>query len=220
MRAAARRRAVRSERCGDTTTSKPSARRRRNVRTKPRGPRSRPRLSSIRTWSTSGCPANRDRASGRTSTARRRGWSRRRRAVTSGVVNTTSPRKLVCTTRSAGPARVTQAGGSPPCSPKPPRVTPAAGAPPGSLEPLGLIDQHDRNVVLDRVAQLAGATDESVLGRRQRDLPLALGAGQDFQQILAYRHRCFSLFLERPVAHLRVVAPGPGGRRGASAAFT
>jgi hypothetical protein len=52
-------------------------------------------------------------------------------AVSSGVVRTTSPRKLVWGTTTDAPA-------------------------PASIDAGRLIDEHDRDVVLDRVSELAG----------------------------------------------------------------
>ena len=54
---------------------------------------------------------------------------------------------------------------------------------------LGLVDQHDRNIFLDRVAQFAPVADESVLRVVEVQPALALGAGENLEQILAYRHR-------------------------------
>src|SRR5207249_7898490 len=142
--------------------SKRSALSRRAVLSQPSAPRSAPRLSSTSTWSMSGCPATRGTASGRTRSARRRGTSRRRSAETSGVVRTTSPRKLVCATSSAGP--------------------------PASFEAAGFIDQHVRDVVLDRVLELAPRAHEPVPRRGERDLALALRAGEDLEQLLADGH--------------------------------
>src|SRR6516165_7324543 len=164
MRAAARTSAVRSERCGDTARSNRSARRRDAIRRRPPIPRVAPRLSSTSRSSTSGWPASRDALSGRTRTAKRRGRSRCRSAAKSGVVRTTSPRKLVWGTSRLGPAG-------------------------DSGEVLGLIDQHDRNVVLDRVAELACPTHQRVLCVRQDDVALALRAGENLEQLLVNRHR-------------------------------
>src|SRR5262245_38821576 len=104
--AAASSSAVRNDRWGDTTTSNASRRSRRARRTMPPSPPSAARLSSTSTASTSGCPSSRGTASGRTRTASRRGRSLARSAVRSGVVSTTSPRKLVWATSSAGPTCV------------------------------------------------------------------------------------------------------------------
>src|SRR5438552_13078965 len=178
MPAAASTSAVRSERCGETATSKPSARSRRAVPSQPSAPRSAPRLSSTSTWSMSGCPATGGTASGRTRSARRRGTSRRRSAETSGVVRTTSPRKLVCTTSSAGPR--------------------------ASCEAAGFIDQHDRDVVLDRILELAARAHEPVPRRGERDLALALRAGEDLEQLLADGHGTPLLPLPRSVNPRRI----------------
>src|SRR5207244_3604781 len=146
---------------------------RRAVLSQPSAPRSAPRLSSTSTWSMSGCPATRGTASGRTRSARRRGTSRRRSAETSGVVRTTSPRKLVCTTSSAGPR--------------------------ASCEAAGFIDQHDRDVVLDRILELAARAHEPVPRGGERDLALALRAGEDREQLLTDGH-------ERPSSHSPVAS--------------
>src|SRR5438093_11998945 len=131
------------------------------------------------TSSTSGWPRRSGAASGRTSTERRRGASRACSADTRGVVNTTSPRKLVCATSSAGPGR-----------PSAPPEAPGSG----SLEPLGFIDEHDRDVVLDPIAELARPADERVLRLGQDHLALALRAGEDLQQLLADGHGPSSSF--------------------------
>src|SRR5438067_2127435 len=186
MRAAASTSAVRSERCGETASSKRSRPRCRAVRRSPRSPRSRPRLSSMSTSSTSGWPWCSGAASGRTSTERRRGASRARSADTRGVVSTTSPRKLVCATSSAGPSR--------PWVPPSGRGGPGEPPPNGSLEPLGFIDEHDRDVVLDPIAQLARPAYERVLRLGQDHLALALRAGEDLEQLLADGHGPSSSF--------------------------
>src|SRR5256886_6638321 len=183
MRAAASTRAVRSERCGETASSKRSRPRRRAVRKIPASPRSRPRLSSISTSSTSGWPSSNGAASGRTRTESRRGASRACSAERSGVVRTTSPRKLVCATSSVGPSR--------PCDGR----LDAPGK--GSLEPLGFIDENDRDVVLDPIAQLARPTHERVLRLGQDHLALALRTGEDLQQLLADGHGPSSSFARR-----------------------
>src|SRR5262245_43933513 len=129
-------------------------------------------------------------ASGRTRTASRRGAMRRRSAETSGVVRTTSPRKLVCTTSTAGA--------------------------PVSLDTAGFIDEHDRDVVLYRIQELAAPADEPVLARGQRHLALALRTGEDLQQLLADGHGDLSSGLSRsgdPRAK-RMLTDGGGGRRG------
>src|SRR5207244_3194224 len=81
----------------------------------------------ISTSSTSGWPRRSGAASGRTSTERRRGARRACSADTRGVVNTTSPRKLVCATSSAGPSR--------PCAPPGGPLRPLGGK--GSFDPRG-----------------------------------------------------------------------------------
>src|SRR5439155_24274964 len=151
----------------------------------PSAPRSAPRLSSTSTGSMSGCPATRGTASGRTRSARRRGTSRRRRAETSGVVRTTSPRKLVCATSSAGP--------------------------PASFEAAGFIDQHVRDVVLDRVLELATRAHEPVPRRGERDLALALRAGEDLEQLLADGHGRLSS--RSPVASIAAQVQRAGAPR-------
>jgi hypothetical protein len=52
----------------------------------------------------------------------------------------------------------------------------------------GLVNEHDGNVVLDFVNQAAVVTDEAVALLIQADVPLALGAGQDFQEFFADGH--------------------------------
>src|SRR5207244_12108757 len=101
-------------------------------------------------------------------------------AERSGVVGTPAPRKLVCATGSVGPSR--------PCDGR----LDAPGK--GSLEPLGFIDEHDRDVVLDPIAQLARPTHERVLCLGQDHLALALRTGEDLQQLLADGHGPSSSF--------------------------
>src|SRR5260370_19620910 len=52
----------------------------------------------------------------------------------------------------------------------------------------GLVDQHDRDVVLDRIEQFACAAHQTVLGFVKLDRPLALGTGKDIEQVLTKRH--------------------------------
>ena len=54
-----------------------------------------------------------------------------------------------------------------------------------------LVNQHDGDVILDLIQQFALITDKPVFRFRQIDIPLALGARQNIQQLLTYGH--FSL---------------------------
>jgi hypothetical protein len=51
-----------------------------------------------------------------------------------------------------------------------------------------LLDQHDGNIVFDRIHEVTSITDEPVVGLIEMDIPLALGARQDIQEILADCH--------------------------------
>jgi hypothetical protein len=51
-----------------------------------------------------------------------------------------------------------------------------------------LVDQHDRDVVLDAIDELARLADEPVLLRGELEVTLALGAGQNLKQFLADPH--------------------------------
>ena len=50
-----------------------------------------------------------------------------------------------------------------------------------------LIDQHDRNVVFDRVHQPAGLADQAVVCRVEMNIPLTLRARENIQKIFANR---------------------------------
>ena len=58
----------------------------------------------------------------------------------------------------------------------------------GAGQWFSLVDEHDRDVVPDRVAQLAMVTQQPLLVRTQGDLLFALGADKNFQQILVDSH--------------------------------
>src|ERR1051326_439781 len=57
-----------------------------------------------------------------------------------------------------------------------------------SLDLHGLVDEHDGNVVLDPVAELAGLADEPVLLRGELEIALALRARENLEQLLADAH--------------------------------
>jgi hypothetical protein len=67
----------------------------------------------------------------------------------------------------------------------------------------GLVDEHDRNIFLDGVAQFAGVADEPVLRVSQVQAALAFGAGENVKQVLAYRHREILLGFEFAAWQLR-----------------
>ena len=53
----------------------------------------------------------------------------------------------------------------------------------GVVDRLGLVDQHDRDVVLDRVATLQAGVVERVLALEVEERTLVLGAGEDVEQL-------------------------------------
>jgi hypothetical protein len=52
-----------------------------------------------------------------------------------------------------------------------------------------LVDQHNRDVVLDGIEQAARVTHEAIASGSKVNVSLALGTGQDIQQILTQRHK-------------------------------
>ena len=58
----------------------------------------------------------------------------------------------------------------------------------GVVDGLGLVDQHDRDVVADRVAALEARVVEGRPRRRSRERALVLGAGEDLEQLRIERH--------------------------------
>src|SRR5262249_44205245 len=109
-----------------------------------------------------GCPWTSGTASGRTSRSNDTGSRRRRSAERSGVVRTTSPRKLVCAT-SSDDARV-------------------------SVDALCLIDHHDRYVVANGIHELAAPAGQAVLQRREHQIALAFRARKDVEHLFLDRH--------------------------------
>src|ERR1700722_15453788 len=54
---------------------------------------------------------------------------------------------------------------------------------------LGLVDQHHRDILADRINQLARAAREAVLLLGHLQFALALGTGENIEQLLADGHR-------------------------------
>jgi hypothetical protein len=57
-----------------------------------------------------------------------------------------------------------------------------------SVELDRFVDQHDRDIVPDRVHEPTGVANESVTGRIQRNLAFTLRANQDFKEIRTDGH--------------------------------
>ena len=62
----------------------------------------------------------------------------------------------------------------------------------------GFVSHHHRNIILYRVFQLADRADQPVFIGRESQFPLALRAGQNFQQVLVKAHDRVS-FIKRCV---------------------
>ena len=58
----------------------------------------------------------------------------------------------------------------------------------GVVDRLGLVDEHDRDVVLDPVAPVQARVVERVLVLEVEQRPLVLGAGEDLQQLRVEGH--------------------------------
>src|SRR5690606_34003791 len=156
--------AVRSERCTAIATSKRSARSLAAIACMPASPLSLPRLSKVRTRSGPTSGAISGAASGRVNHQISASGNASRSARHSGVVSTTSPRKLVCaSSRRRG------------------RFSAFVARLPGGR----LVDEHHGDVVLDAGAAAAG---QRVALRRELDVALALGTDQDVEQLLTDRH--------------------------------
>jgi hypothetical protein len=69
-----------------------------------------------------------------------------------------------------------------------PHLMPPAGLEEVSIQRFGLVNQHDGNVVLDLIEELAVLTDESVACLVQVDFPLTLWTGEYVKQLLADSH--------------------------------
>jgi hypothetical protein len=57
-----------------------------------------------------------------------------------------------------------------------------------SFQGFGLVDEHDGDIILDFVNQAALVADETVALLVETNVPLAFGAGQDFQEFFADGH--------------------------------
>src|SRR5262249_14856184 len=62
--------------------------------------------------------------------------------------------------------------------------------PPGSGEGLRFVDQHDGDVILDGVDELATVADQRFVGRRPvNEIALTLRADEDIEQVLGKWHQ-------------------------------
>src|SRR5579875_740215 len=61
------------------------------------------------------------------------------------------------------------------------------------LERLGLVDEHNRDVIANWIDQPARFAHQAILARVELHFALALGAGKYVEQLLAHRHRQFLL---------------------------
>ncbi len=52
----------------------------------------------------------------------------------------------------------------------------------------GFIDQHDRDIILDGIEQVAGFADQAISGSIQEDISFTFRTGQNLQELLADRH--------------------------------
>jgi hypothetical protein len=61
-----------------------------------------------------------------------------------------------------------------------------------------LLNQHDRDIVLDRVHQIAGLANQAISPLIKVDVTLTFGTGQDIQELLIYRHPWYLLASSNP----------------------
>src|SRR5579864_4461583 len=73
----------------------------------------------------------------------------------------------------------------------------------------GLVDQHDRDVVLDRIEQFACPAYQAVLCFVELDWPLAFGTGEDIEQVLTKRHLMHLLWRPPPCGEPTGQRPSP-----------
>src|SRR5512145_3314081 len=146
--------------CISITRSKRAARSRRASRQSSSSRRTPRVLGTTITSSRCGLPMTTLAASRSTRYVRRASGKVRFSLRNSGVVNTTSPMRRRRITRMFT-----------------------------SRFDRGLVQQHDRNVVLDRIHALALAALERAAVLHEIDLGLAVRAGQDLEQFGVYGHR-------------------------------
>src|SRR5260370_7021197 len=77
------------------------------------------------------------------------------------------------------------------------------------LKRFGLVDQHDRDVVLDRIEQFACPAHQAVLCFVKLDRPLAFGTGKNIEQVLTKRHLMHLLWRPPPCGEPTGQSPSP-----------
>src|SRR5260370_29937352 len=77
------------------------------------------------------------------------------------------------------------------------------------LKRFGLIYQHDRDVVLDRIEQFACPAHQAVLCFVKLDRPLAFGTGKNIEQVLTKRHLMRLLWRPPPCGEPTGQRPSP-----------